>query len=60
VLGTISIPSATAVGTLITTTTLTTTAIAAGDTLIFYRGVSCLTSGECDGYVKYRERYVAD
>jgi hypothetical protein len=57
VLGSITVPSASAIGTLITTVTLTTTAIDATDTLIFYGNLSCLTIGEVDGYVKYRERF---
>ena len=59
VLGAITIASASAVGTVLSTTTLTTTAINATNTLIFYRNASCLTLGECDGYIKYRERYVS-
>jgi hypothetical protein len=56
VLGSIEVPTNSEVGTLITTTTLTTTAIDATNTLIFYHNLSCITTGACDGYVKYRER----
>lgn len=59
VLGTITIPSGTAIGVLITTTTLTTTNLNAGDTLLFYRNTSCASVGELDGYVKFRERFVS-
>jgi hypothetical protein len=57
VLATISIPSASAIGAVVTTTTLTATNISSGDTLIWYRDASCQSVGECDGYIKYRERY---
>jgi hypothetical protein len=57
VLATISIPSASAIGTVLTTTTLTANTIDKADTLIFYRSITALTSGECDGYVKIRERF---
>lgn len=58
-LGSISIASASAVGTLVTTVTLTTTSISRGDTIMLYRKTSCATTGECDGYIKYRERFVS-
>ena len=59
VLGEISLGTGSTIGSIYSTTTLTTTAIDAGNTLIWYRNVSTLTIGECDGYVKYRERYVS-
>jgi len=55
-IGTITIPSASAVGTVLSTTTLTTSADS-GDALHFYNGLTSITLGECDGYVKYRERF---
>jgi hypothetical protein len=57
VLATITVPSASAIGTVITTTTLTASSIDVADTLIFYRSITCLTVGELDGYVKYKERF---
>jgi len=57
VLGSITIASASAVGAVLSTTTLTTTAIDKGNTLIFYHSVSNTTTGKCDGYIKYRERF---
>ena len=57
VLGSITIASASAVGAVISTTTLTTTAIDNGDALVFYHTTSCTTTGKCDGYIKYRERF---
>ena len=59
VLGAITLGTGSAIGNVYSTTTLTTTAIDAGNTLIFYKDVSTLTLGECDGYIKYRERYVS-
>ena len=59
VLGAITIASSTAIGAIVSTRTLTTTAIDSGNTLIFYHNLSCLTVGECDGYVIYRERFVS-
>ena len=59
VLGEITLGTGSAIGNVYSTTTLTTTAINSGDTLIFYRNVSTLTIGECDGYIKYRERFVS-
>jgi hypothetical protein len=57
VLATVSIPSASAIGAVVTASALTASNIASADTLIFYRNLSAVTSGECDGYVKYRARY---
>jgi len=59
VLGEISVTALSTVGTVLSTTTLTTTAINSGNTLIFYRNISTITTGECDGYIKYRERFVS-
>jgi len=59
VLGSITLGTGSAIGNVYSTTTLTTTAINKADTLIFYRNVSTLTLGECDGYIKYRERFVS-
>ena len=59
VLGGITVPSLSIIGTVLSTTTLTTTAINSGDTLIFYKNLSNITTGECDGYIKYKERFVS-
>ena len=58
VLGTISIPTGTAAGTLITTVSLTTTLVNAGTDLIFYRNATNTGAGDGHPYIKYRERYV--
>jgi len=59
VLGSITVTSLSIIGAVLSTTTLTTTAINSGDTLIFYKNLSNITTGECDGYIKYRPRYVS-
>jgi len=59
VLGAITVPSLSIIGTVLSTTTLTTTAINSGDTLIFYKNLSNITTGECDGYIKYKQRFVS-
>lgn len=58
VLGQISTTSVSVIGTLLTTVTLTTTAINRGDTLILYASTTCFSTGKCRGYIKYRERFV--
>jgi len=58
-IATISIPSASTVGTVLSTTTITTTSINKADALHFYNGLTSITLGECDGYVKYRARFVS-
>ena len=57
VLGVITLATGSTIGSVYSTRTLTTTAIDAGNTLIFYQNVSTVTIGECDGYVTYRERF---
>jgi hypothetical protein len=56
VLATVSIPTGSAIGAVITASALTASNISEGDTLIFYRDVTNPGVGESDGYIKYRAR----
>ena len=57
VLGNISIPTGSALGTLITAAALTAGNISRADTLTLFSNLSAGAAGECVGFIKYNTRY---